>query len=106
MLPVLIILLTGIIQMGLVFFAQHNMRSVSQETARLVAVGELTTDEGETYVAGHLIDWGMAYTVSVQQVGDDIVVDISVPLSDVALIDYLGLFKEGDLTAQSTMRAL
>ena len=105
-LPLLVILLTGIVQMGLMFFVQHNMVSVSQETARLVAVGELTTGEGETYADGHLIDWGMTYNISVQQVADDIDVDISVPLSDVALVDYLGLFKTGDMTTQSSMRAL
>ena len=105
-LPVLIILLTGIAQMGLIFFVQNNMVSVSQETARLVSLGELTAGEGQTYADGHLINWGMTYNISVQQVGDDIVVDIAVPLSDVALVDYLGLFKTGDLTTQSSMRAL
>ncbi len=105
-LPVLIILLTGIVQMGLTFFVQHNMVSVAQETARLVAVGEMTTGEGKTYAEGHLINWGMTYNVTVLPVGDDIVVDIAVPLSDVALIDYLGLFKTGDLSTQSSMRAL
>ena len=48
----------------------------------------------------------MTYNVTVLPVGDDIVVDIAVPLSDVALIDYLGLFKTGDLSTQSSMRAL
>ncbi len=105
-LPVLIILLTGIVQMGLMFFVQHNMTSISQETARLVAVGELTNAEGKAYANGKLINWGMSYNVDVQLVGDDIVVDISVPLSEVALIDYLGLFKDGDMTTQSSMRAL
>jgi hypothetical protein len=105
-LPVLIILLTGIVQMGLMFLVQHNMTSVSQETARLVAVGEFTPAEGKTYADGKLVNWGMSYDIDVQPVGDDIVVGISVPLSDVALIDYLGLFKSGDMTAQSSMRAL
>ena len=104
--PVLVILLTGIVQMGLMFFVQHNMVSVSQETVRLVAVGELTTGEGQTYADGHLINWGLTYNISVQQQGDDIVVNIAVPLSDVALVDFLGLFKSGNLTARTSMRAL
>ena len=102
--PVLIILLTGIVQLGLMFFVQHSMVSVSQETVRLVAVGELTTAEGETYANDHLISWGMTYDISVQQQGSDIVVDIAVPFSDVALIDYLGLFQSGDMTARTSMR--
>ncbi len=105
-LPVLVIMLTGIAQMGLMFFVQNNMANVSQETVRLVAVGELTTGEGQTYADGKLINWGMTYTINVQQVGDDIVVDISVPLSEVAVVDYLGLFESGDMTSQSSMRAL
>ena len=105
-LPVLVILLTGIVQMGLMLFVGHNMVSVSQETARLVAVGELTTVEGQTYADDHLINWEMTYDISVQQQGSDIVVDIAVPLSDVALIDFLGLFKSGDLKTRASMRAL
>ena len=105
-LPILMIMLTGIIQMGLVFFVQHNMTSVGQETARLVAVGELTTGQGQTYANDHLLNWGMTYTVNVQQQVDDIVVDIAVPLSDVAVIDFLGLFGSGNLTSQSLMRVL
>ncbi len=33
-LPVLVIMLTGIAQMGLMFFVQNNMANVSQETVR------------------------------------------------------------------------
>ena len=105
-LPVLMILLTGIVQMGIMFLVQHNMVSVSQETVRLVAVGELTTAEGETYADDHLINWDMTYDINVQQQGSDIVVDIALPLSDVALVDYLGLFESGNMTARSSMRAL
>ncbi len=105
-LPVLLILLTGIVQMGIMMFVGHNMVSVSQETARLVAVGELTEAEGQTYANDHLMNWDLTYDVSVQQQGSDIVVDIAVPLSDVALIDILGLFKSGNLTTRTSMRAL
>ena len=105
-LPALILLLTGIVQAGLIFFVQHSMVSVAQETARLVAVGELTTGEGQTYADGRLINWGMTYNISVQQQASDIVVDIAVPLSDVALIDYLGFFSTGNLTTQTYFRAL
>ena len=105
-LPVLMIMLTGIVQMGLTFFVQHNMTSVSQETARLVALGELTEAQGETYANDKLLSWGVTYSVDVQTVGDDIVVDISAPLSEVTLIDYLGIFKSGNLSTQSSMRAL
>ncbi len=105
-LPALILLLTGIVQAGLIFFVQHSMVSVAQETARLVAVGELTTGEGQTYADGRLINWGMTYNISVQQQGSDIVVDIAVPLSDVALIDGFGFFSTGNLTTQTYFRAL
>ena len=105
-LPVLLTLLTGIVQMGIMMFVGHNMVSVSQETARLVAVGELTEAEGQAYANDHLMDWDMTYDVSVQLQGSDIVVDIAVPFSDVALIDILGLFKCGDLKTRTSMRAV
>ncbi len=102
--PLLVILLTGIVQMGLMFFVQHRMVDVSEETVRLVAVGELTTSEGETYANDHLFGWDIAYDISVQQQGSNIVVDIAAPLSEIALIDYLGLFESGNLTARTSMR--
>ena len=106
-LPLFMILLTGIVQMGIMFFVQHNMVGVSHETARLVAVGELTTDEGQTYANDRLVSWDhLTFNISVQQQGSDIVVDITVPFSEVAMIDILGLFTSGNMKSRASMRAL
>ena len=103
-LPFFLLMVTGIIQFGAVYFLQNNMASVAQDTARRVAVGELTTTTGKSYAEGKLINWGVSYTVNVTEPGSDVVVDISAPMSEAALIDLHSLFDGKTLTAQSTAR--
>lgn len=102
--PILVTLLTGIVQMGGIFFLHNNMISAAQDTGRRVVVGELTAADAQTYAESNLINWGMTYTVQVTEPGDDVVVDISVPLSQAVLVDFLGLFETGVLRAQVTAR--
>ncbi len=104
LLPVFLLMLTGVIQFGAIFFVQNNMASVAQDTSRRVAVGELTATEGKTYAEGALVNWGVVFTVAVTEPGTDVLVDISAPLADAALIDLHGFFEGGTLRAQSTAR--
>ena len=102
--PILLTLLTGTVDFGYMLTAQNNLTSVSQETARLVAVGELTLAQAPAYASERI---GLARgkcSVSVTKVGSDVVVDITVPYSKVAPIGLLGLFKSGTMSARSTMR--
>lgn len=103
-LPIFLLLFAGIIQFGAIFFLQNNMASVAQDTSRRVAVGEMTSSEAETYANGKLINWGVTYTVDVTEPGTDVVVDISAPLSQAALIDLHNFFDGATLRAQSTAR--
>lgn len=104
LLPVFLLMLTGVIQFGAIFFLQNNMAGVAQDTSRRVAVGEMTSAEGQTYAEGNLINWGATFTVAVTEPGSDVLVDISVPLSDAALVDLHGFFNGKTLRAQSTAR--
>ncbi len=103
-LPVLIITLTGIIQMGGVFFLQNNMMSVAHDTARRVLVGELTATEAKTHAENGLINWGVTFNVQVTEPANDVVVNITAPLSEAMIVDYLGLFNSGNLKAEVTAR--
>jgi Flp pilus assembly pilin Flp len=103
-LPVFLFMVAGIVQFGAIFFLQNNMSSVAQDTSRRVAVGELTPPEAETYAQGKLVNWGVSYNVDVTEPGGDVVVDISAPLSEAALIDLHGFFDGATLRAQSTAR--
>lgn len=106
--PVLILIITGIIQFGSLFFLENNMANVARDTARRLAVGELTTQtEAETFVQDTLVNWGATFTVNVTEPdasSNDYVVQISVPMADASIVDPFGLMSSGTLSAQSTMR--
>ena len=104
--PFLVLLFTGIIQLGGIFFVHHNMTAVAQESARLVAVGELTTDDVESFATGRLVGWNITYAVNAQASGGDVTVTISAPYAEASLVDILGFFQTGNLSSQATMRII
>ncbi len=109
-LPVLVLMLTGIIQFGMLMFVQNQMTNVARETSRRLAVGELTTAAAQQYARGSLVFPSANFTVAVTGPDPaspnpkDITVDIRVPFSEVSLVDILGLFQSGTLRASVTMR--
>ena len=108
--PVLVILLTGIIQIGGIMFTQNNMVDVARETARNLVVGELTATDAQGFAEDHLFSLGGTFTVTVTEPDpadpndNDVVVEIEIPMADVALIDILGIFQTGNLRTVTTMR--
>ncbi|MEE8307090.1 MAG: TadE family protein [Gammaproteobacteria bacterium] len=103
--PFVLSLLAGIIQFGFVLFLQSHVADVARETARRVAVGEFAQAEAVQFAQDKLLNWGVTYTVAVTLPDpDDVVVQISLPMSQAALIDLLGLFQSGTLTATVTAR--
>ncbi len=108
--PVLVLILTGIIQLGLLLFLHGNMGDVARDTARRLAVGELTAANAPSYAEGQLVNWGGTFTVTPTMPNPadpndrDITVQISVPIADVSLVDIVGVFQTGNMTAASTMR--
>ncbi len=108
-LPILLLLFSGIVQFGSVMFLENHMTNVARETSRRVAVGELAQDDAAKSAQQALINWGVNYEVSVATVdggggNQDIAVAISLPMADAALMDVLGVFQSGNLTATVTMR--
>jgi len=63
--PVVIALLTGIIQFGFILFIQNHIVDVARDSARRFAVGE--TDQSETvqFAQDSLLNWNVTYTVTV-----------------------------------------
>ncbi len=109
--PILVLMLTGIIQFGAVLFIQHNMGEIARESARRVAVGAMTKTQAEQFVDDHRVNWGATFDVEVTVVPDptdpteaDVDIVITAPMSEVAFIDILGVFKGRTLRAASTMR--
>ena len=109
-LPVLVIMLTGIIQVGGILFIQNHMGDVARETARNLVVGELSGSEAQQFAEDKLITWGGGFTITVTEpdpndpADNDFVVDIQIPMASVSLVDFTGAFSSGNLRAASTMR--
>ncbi len=107
--PIMLLIFSGILQFGSVMFLENHMTNVAREASRRVAVGELSEADAATMVQGSLINWGVTYEVSVatadtEDGNEDITVGISLPLSEAALMDVLGLFETGSLSTSVTMR--
>jgi len=108
-LPILLLLFSGIVQFGSIMFLENHMTNVARETSRRVAVGELAQADAASAAQQALVNWGVNYEVSVATVdagggNQDIAVAISLPMREAALIDLLGVFQSGNLTAVVTMR--
>ncbi len=108
-LPILLLLFSGILQFGSVMFLDSHMTNVAREASRRGAVGELTETDATTMVQAALVNWGVTYDVNIATAdagggNQNVVVDISLPLADAALMDVLGLFATGELSTSVTMR--
>jgi len=108
-LPILLLLFSGIVQFGSVMFLENHMTNVARETSRRIAVGELSQAEAVSSAQLALVNWGVTYEIEItpSDAGDgneDITVAISLPMSEAALMDVLGVFQSGSLTAAVTMR--
>ncbi len=108
-LPILLLLFSGIVQFGSIMFLENHRTNVAGETSRRVAVGELSQADAADSALQALVNWGVNYDVSVATIdvgggNQDIAVAISVPMREAALMDVLGVFQSGNLTAVVTMR--
>jgi len=113
-LPVILVLITGIINVGVLMLTQSDMVRVAQDAARALALAQMTEQETKTYVQDKLGRLGenldVAVTLPDPDAGEtDVAVTISVPMADVVPIDIIGMknlniFKKGALQTQITMR--
>ena len=95
-------LLTGLISFGSIYFVKGNMADAARDTARRMALGELSTTDAPAHALAKLVNWGMTYTINATNDGTDAVVSISVPMGEAGLIDFLGLLG-GTLSSSVTM---
>ena len=107
--PLLIALLTGIIQFGFILFIQNHMVDVARDSARRFAVGDTGQTETVQHAQDSLINWNVTYTVIVtppdpdDSSDNDVKVQISLPRSSAAIADIFGIFQSGTLIASVTM---
>ena len=106
-LPVLVAMLLGIIQYGSIFLVQMRMNDTARDTARRLAVGDLHTQtEGENFARAQLSDWPAAFQVVAdlpKPPDRDIAVTITVPMTDAAILNFVGVGLEGDMRSEIHM---
>ncbi len=111
--PVLLLIVFGIIQFGMILFTYNNMVQAAREAARTLAVQETTVADAQTIALNQLAFSGLPFTVTICEPATvpcagnpatDVSVTITVPLSQATIVDFLGLFSTGDLEATVAMR--
>lgn len=115
-LPVLLLLLTGMIDIGVLMLTQNNMMRVAQNAARNLALAQMDEAQTETYIQTKLANLGASLVVDATLPNTaavppetDVTVSVSIPMADVLAIDIVGMkslnvFKTGSLQTQVTMR--
>jgi Flp pilus assembly protein TadG len=105
--PLLIALLLGIIQYGSLFLVQTRMNDAARDTARRLAVGDLATEAAaEQHARALLADWSADFTATAKLPNPpdhDVVVTITVPMADAAMLDLVGVGMDGALKAEFHM---
>ena len=114
--PKILLLLTGMVNIGVLMLTQNNMMRVAQNAARNLALAVMTEAETETYIQTKLANLGASLVVdavlpdtSAVPPETDVTVSVSIPMADVLAIDIVGMkslnvFKTGSLQTQVTMR--
>jgi len=112
-LPVLITLLVGTIEAGLLFQLKNNMTYHTRNVARDVALGNLTGAEATTELTRLLNTYAdLSYTVKIAvpdpdvEADTDVVVTVTLPQADVESYALTGLLVTGDFSSSATMRSL
>lgn len=110
-LPLLLAVLFGIIEFGSIFYTRHTMIQAAREAARAVAVQDGSTSDGIAAAEGMLSampNVNFDITITEPSINDpnarDVVVEITAPLAEAAIIDPLGFLGSGDVRARVTMR--
>src|SRR5262245_30859537 len=106
-LPVLVAMLLGVVQYGSVFLVQMRMNDTARDTARRLAVGDLSTQSaGEAFALAQLSDWPAVFQVTAnlpEPPDRDIAVTITVPMTDAAILNFMGLGLDGDMRSEIHM---
>jgi Flp pilus assembly protein TadG len=65
--PLLIMLLTGIAQVGMSYFVKNHMQDVAYDITRRIAVGALTPEQAENYARSRLSKLGIDFEINTQK---------------------------------------
>lgn len=102
--PVLMLMLTGIVQFGSIYILQNNMQNVAREVSLRLAMGDLALEAAGTWAVERLPAHIDRYGVEVSQAGGMFDVAVTAPMAQAVPLDPLGFFRTGTLMARATAR--
>jgi len=102
--PVLLLMLTGIVQFGSIYFLQNTMQNVAREVSMRLAIGDLTLAVTESWARQHLPRHVDRYSIEVVRNDDIFDVAIAAPLRQAVPVDPSGVFSTGMLTVRAAAR--
>ena len=102
--PVMLVLCSGIVEFGWLFYVQNSMTDTARTVTRDVSVGTVTSANAQAAVLSKLSDWGYNFSVTVTDDGTDVTIAIGVPRDEVALANIMDLFGGGTLNTAVTMQ--
>lgn len=92
-LPILLSLVLGGTQYGLLLFVHNNMQDAARSAARQLGLGRVTAEQAETLAASQLVGWPTNWDISAQDVDvtgtNDVRIVITVPAVEASVIRFV-----------------
>jgi len=105
MLPMLIAILFGIIQYGLILNTRQLMTYAAREATRSYAIGESTSAEAQALAVSLLNNAGHNYVTDLTDDGTSVTLDITLPMTEAAVVNVLeDSLMSGNIAVSVTMR--
>ena len=104
-LPVFLAVMVLIVDTTLVYSAEARLWDAARDATRQLSLYQLSEDEVEDYVRENAIGLNGTLTVTASDTGPDVWVQITMPMSDVAVFDVFNLLENPIIAARVTQRA-
>jgi len=113
--PVFVLVALAIVQLGYIHFLEDNMQKAAQSVAERIATGELAAagqsvdcaSAEDASAEGILCDGLSAFTgnfsVSASDAISSVVVTVSLPMRDAAIVDVLGVLGKGEIVTAAML---
>jgi Flp pilus assembly protein TadG len=101
--PVLVVMLIGICQFGMILHIQSEMAHVARNAARLLSVQSIVVADAPAYVSSKLPAWGGGYQTNVAMAADTYTVTVTIPTEDVAFFPFMEGYFGDSLSASASI---
>ena len=109
--PVLLLLVAGVVEGGLLLYTWGNMEHVARQAARAAAIGSVTAAQAETFVETKMAESigsptataTVNFVTGATPMEDEVVVQVTVPGGELSSLLPFGLFRLASLSSTVTM---